>query len=225
MKEKMTPSWNLVKPSALLVREHFEAVIYLFLLPSLLYVLGTLLLGPIANADDLANLSQKQIAGIILSGVAFLYTLINIGPTIYFQIKARAGKTQPVLDYYRGGLRFTLRLFGYYIVFGLLILFGLLLFIVPGFIILRRYILAGYYLVEDDLSIKAAMQRSRAASKPYSGNIWGAIGVQLAITIVASAIGLMSAVGLIFEQLVASLAIFILVLRYREIRAATKVAE
>jgi len=52
-----------------------------------------------------------------------------------------------------------------------------LLLIVPGVIAIRRYFLAPYLMLDKDLSIREAMKQSAALSKPYSGSIWGIIGV------------------------------------------------
>ena len=51
--------------------------------------------------------------------------------------------------------------------------------IVPGLFILKRYYLAAYYLIDEDLDITEAMRRSAADSKRYSSAVWGILGAQL----------------------------------------------
>ncbi len=77
-----------------------------------------------------------------------------------------------------------LRLVGLYVVVSLYILVGLVLFIVPGLIMFRRYFLAPYVMIDKDCGIKEAMERSAAMSKPYSGSIWGIVGVMILISLV-----------------------------------------
>lgn len=77
------------------------------------------------------------------------------------------------------------RLLGLYIVTGLYIFVGLILLIVPGLIMIRRYYLAPYVMLEKKCGISEAMERSAALSKPYSGSVWGVIGVMFLIGLVA----------------------------------------
>jgi uncharacterized membrane protein len=73
------------------------------------------------------------------------------------------------------------QMFGLYLLIGLYVFVGLILFIVPGLIMLRRYFLAPYVLLDTRCSIKEAMERSAAMTKPYSKYIWGVIGVMFLI--------------------------------------------
>ena len=73
------------------------------------------------------------------------------------------------------------RMFGLYLLTGLYIFVGLILFIIPGLIMLRRYFLAPYVMLDTKCDIKTAMERSSEISKPYSGYIWGIIGVMFLI--------------------------------------------
>lgn len=70
---------------------------------------------------------------------------------------------------------------GLYLLTGLYILVGLILFIIPGLIMLRRYFLAPYVLLDTRCSVKDAMERSAEMSKPYSKYVWGVIGVMFLI--------------------------------------------
>ena len=46
---------------------------------------------------------------------------------------------------------------------------------------IRRYTLASYFLIDQNLGILEAMRRSSAATKGFSGAIWGLVGVQALI--------------------------------------------
>jgi hypothetical protein len=73
------------------------------------------------------------------------------------------------------------RMFGLYLLVGLYIFVGFILFIIPGLIMLRRYFLAPYVMLDTKCDIKTAMERSAEISKPYSGYVWGIIGVMFLI--------------------------------------------
>jgi uncharacterized membrane protein len=73
------------------------------------------------------------------------------------------------------------QMFGLYLLIGLYVFVGLILFIIPGLIMLRRYFLAPYVLLDRRCSVKEAMERSADMTKPYSKYIWGVIGVMFLI--------------------------------------------
>jgi hypothetical protein len=73
------------------------------------------------------------------------------------------------------------RMFGLYFVITLYVTIGLILFIVPGLIMVRRYFLAPYVMLDTKCDIKTAMERSAEITKPYAGYIWGIIGVMFLI--------------------------------------------
>jgi hypothetical protein len=49
----------------------------------------------------------------------------------------------------------------------------------------RRYALAPYYLIDQNLSIGEAMKKCADQSKKFSKGIWGLIGVQILLAIVS----------------------------------------
>jgi hypothetical protein len=73
------------------------------------------------------------------------------------------------------------RLLGLYIVMGLIIFVGLILLIVPGLIMIRRYFLAPYVMIDKKVGIREALDESAALSKLNPGSIWGIIGVMFLI--------------------------------------------
>jgi hypothetical protein len=56
---------------------------------------------------------------------------------------------------------------------------GLLLFIVPGVILIGRLSMAPYFLVEQNMSIGAALSASWAQTKGHTGKIWGVLGISI----------------------------------------------
>jgi uncharacterized membrane protein len=105
-------------------------------------------------------------------------------------------------------------MFGLYLLMGLYIFVGLILFIIPGLIMLRRYFLAPYVMLDTRCGITEAMERSAELSKPYSGYIWGMIGVMFLISLfnVVEGIGWMAAfvLGMLYSVAPA--------LRYQELK-------
>lgn len=103
---------------------------------------------------------------------------------------------------------------GLYIVVGLYILVGLILFIVPGVIFLRRYFLSPYVMLDKKAGIKEAMARSAAISKPYSGSIWGIIGVIVLFELV----GIIPYIGWLISFVLSVLYSVAPALRYQELK-------
>jgi hypothetical protein len=103
---------------------------------------------------------------------------------------------------------------GLYLVMGLYILAGLVLFIIPGLIMLRRYFLAPYVMLDTKCDIKSAMERSAEITKPYSGYVWG-------ILLVMTLIGLLNILPGIGWMLAFALGMFYCAapaLRYHELK-------
>src|SRR6185436_11176005 len=92
------------------------------------------------------------------------------------------GKKPNFSGLWDGTKKFGPRLIGLGIIVGLMLLGGFLLFIIPGLIVLRRYYLSPYYLVDKDLTIGEAMKQSAADSKKYSQYIWSVIGVSVLLS-------------------------------------------
>lgn len=222
----LVPSWDLVGPSWQLLLKYYEPVLFLFLLPSLVLVLGSLLVGDTRQLHHLRDVSQRQETGFAIMAVGLLLSLINYGPTLYFRLQAAAGKPVRVGQCYRHGLKFFWRLVGLNLIIGLVIGVGLLLFIVPGLIFIylyvKRYYLVAYYLVDRKLLISEALRTSHTESEAYSGNIWGLIGVQICFSLLAGIISSITRLGTVVAIFIQLVPLFMPVLRYREIKAAQR---
>ncbi len=110
------------------------------------------------------------------------------------------------------------RMTGLYLVMALYITVGFILLIIPGLIMLRRYFLAPYVMLEQKCSIKEAMERSAAMSHPVPKAIWGVIGVMILI-------GLLNAIpylGWMIAFAVGSFYSIAPALRYQELKTVPK---
>lgn len=217
VRQQLPGSWSLLSKCFELTKIHITNVIFLVLLPNLSTTLGTVY-------DKSHNLPAGHYSAVSLTlfGVGMLWFIINQAPTIMFAVRAAQGKSLSLADCYRQGLPFIWRVLAMDLLFVGAILLGFLLLLIPGFIVLflitRRYYLTGYYLVDQNLGLKAALARCRLESVPYSGYVWGVIGVQIALTLVASIVGALNVyVGVLASVLVLALTSFLAAIRYQQI--------
>ncbi|MGH7237443.1 MAG: hypothetical protein ACREGF_02820 [Candidatus Saccharimonadales bacterium] len=222
-----TPSWNFVRPSLQLWRAHVEIIVVLILLPAVLLDLGETLLRSTVKpgSNSLAIYSHLSFAspGSILILIGFLWTLINAPAMYYFLIQTVKGKSRTIKQCYQYGLKRFWRLLGLRILVDIIIVIGFILLIVPGVIMLRRYYLAEYYLIDQDLSIKEAMQKSAEQSKPVSGYVYGVIGVSIVFGLIAGLVsGIIPLVGTIIGLLIGYIYLFGAALRYVEVSSGKK---
>jgi len=100
------------------------------------------------------------------------------------QLQGAEGKTLDFGNLWRVVKQLGWRLLGLYIVIGLVVLVGLILFIVPGLIMIRRYFLAPFVMIDKKTGIRESMDLSAELSKQNTGSIWGIIGVMFLIGLV-----------------------------------------
>jgi len=79
---------------------------------------------------------------------------------------------------------------------------------------IRRYYLAPYAMIDRNCGIKEAMERSAAMSKPYSGSIWGIIGVMILISLV----GIVPLIGWLASLILGMLYVVAPALRYQQLK-------
>lgn len=125
------------------------------------------------------------LVGISIVFVVFFFVLSIIvrAMTYALELEAAQGKQPSLGHLWEVGKKYWLRLLGLIFVVGVLTLGGLLLFIVPGLIMIRRYFLAPYFMVDKDLSVSEAMKISAETTKPYSGAVWGVIGIMILLAL------------------------------------------
>jgi hypothetical protein len=100
------------------------------------------------------------------------------------QLEAAQGKHLDFQNLWQIVKQLGWRLLGLYIVVGLVVLVGFILLIIPGLIMIRRYFLAPYVMIDKKLGIREAMDQSAALSKLNTGSIWGILGVMVLISLV-----------------------------------------
>lgn len=171
-KATFTPALELLRPSTIALRDNPLPYLYFAAIPLLILTVGGYM-----DVQDKVAIGPLTIFGLLLS--------LALYPALQYTYLWRAqGKTVSPAKALRAGMASFWPLIGLAIVVGLIVFAGLLLFIIPGIIMLRRYFLAPYYLIDRKLSIREAMETSATESLQYSGTVYELLAVFLAITII-----------------------------------------
>lgn len=97
------------------------------------------------------------------------------------QLEASEGKPLDLIRLWVEAKVLFWRMLGLYILIGLYVFVGFILLIIPGLIMLRRYFLAPYVMLDTKCDAKEAMERSAEMTQAHSKYIWGVIGVMFLI--------------------------------------------
>lgn len=200
---------SLFTPSQRLVNTRLSSFVWFLLIPSFLIALL-----------DLNNNIQLIVGDAVvwlfgLLAIVLLYELLVFAPLLYLELRLAQGKQLGPKQAFRESLHYFWRLVGLYISVGFLVVVGLLLLIVPGIIMIRRYFLAGFFLIDNNLGIGEAMRQSAAATKGRAGAVWGVIGVQILLTLPGIVPIVGSFVGAVLTMLYACAP----AMRYEQIKA------
>lgn len=223
--KQLSSAFNLFKTSKDIVLANFNVFALVYLLPLLFALANVLVSNKLKNTAqaDIENQLSKPNAslmggvfgGILLSVILFVIVSIITYVLLY---KSAKGEKPTVKELIPDFKKFGWRLVGLSLLTFLYIAVGLMLLIVPGIIMIRRYFLAPYFLLDKDLSVGVAMKQSAAASKPFSGAIWGVIGV----TFLLSMAGVIPVIGWLISFVLGMLYAVAPGLRYFEIKRAAK---
>lgn len=192
---KPISSFDLFGKSMDIVMRNLSNFVVLNLLPAAV-LLGSMIAshhgssrsGDFASLGGASGVPTYAVAGLAGFGVVIVLVVV-IASTIIramlygLQLEGARGKTPDMSALWQVGKKYWLRLFALSIVIGLAIVGGLILLIVPGLIMIRRYFLAPYVMVDKNTGILDSMRQSAALSKPYSGSVWGVIGVSVLLSV------------------------------------------
>lgn len=209
----LIPSWKLLLQSPMTFWQNFVPASVIVIVPVLLVQLGAMMV------DGFDSIDSWTIVGLLIELGGGLLLLCNLAVSPYMQVHSLRGDLPGIWTMYRRSLRFWLRLAGFGILFSFLFAGGLILLIVPGLKALRRYILAPYFIIEDDSGIRQAMQRSSAASWPTRRAIWSTIIILLAFSGVGyAATKLPNPWSQAASLILSVLCFYMLALRYQDVR-------
>jgi uncharacterized membrane protein len=130
------------------------------------------------------------------------------------QLEATEGKNLDFGHLWKVAREIGWRMFGLYLLIGLYVVVGLILFIIPGIIMIRRYFLAPYIMLETRCGTKEAMERSAEITTPYSKSIYGVIGVMFLIGLA----NVIPGVGWMIASILGMLYSVAPALRYQELK-------
>lgn len=194
----------LFQKSAELVESHLKLFVIVNLIPIIVTIAQA--------APDTVKLEDGKLqtmSGTALSGLASgiiisLVLAVIVGSVIstllsfFLSMQAPHSKKITFGDIWEPYRNLGLRLFMLFLAMTFLILAGLILFVVPGIILLRRYYLAPYVLIDQKCSISEALSRSAQLSKPYKGAVWSLIVLSLVISLFSLFPPLGTALGVAF---------------------------
>ncbi|MGZ6004981.1 MAG: hypothetical protein ACXWLH_02415 [Candidatus Saccharimonadales bacterium] len=177
-------------------------------------------------------------AGVILFVVLAVAALIIQAMLTSLEVESSTGKKPLLSHLWAQGKKYWLRLFGLSLAIGMyivmasliggLILFiagnglgafvGIMLIAVAILFVLTHYYLAPYAMIDEDLKVFAAMERSADISKPYAGAVLSVIGVSILLGFA----GIVPIIGPIASFILASLYTVAPALRYQELKKLSK---
>jgi hypothetical protein len=176
---KLPSAFALFKPSyeALMVN------IWTFLVLLFLPIAGGIVSSSSgAFGQDPGTTREFTLNAITIFSLLTVVVGLLVAPAVpYVQLKSVHGQEVTIGEALKAGKKYFWRFYGLAILSGLMVLGGFLLLIVPGFFMIKRYMLAPFYMYDRNLSIPDAMRWSRADAKPFAYAIWGLIGVSAII--------------------------------------------
>ncbi len=204
-KAELPSAFSLLMPSWKAIALNLVTFIEIVIIPFIIELIGVIL-NKHGNGADIK---------LVFSIAGDLVSLLLAPALIVTQLQSIRGERIDFTLAVRQGLKFFWRYVGLAICMALVIIGGFVLLIVPGFFMIRRYILAPFYLVDQDLKILEAMRVSAEQSKRFSWAVWGLLGVELLFVVLS----------FIFIGIVLSIMYYCAAaLRYDQIRAASKAA-
>ena len=217
----LTPSFELFTKSKNLVLANLNTFGILLLLPFLLGLFGNIRsrnmngFERFSSASPNFGLSPAVIGGGALLGLLLLILSVIANLMVYIlNLQSAKNKKPDLKELWAAVQKYGVRLFALSVVLALVIFAGIIAFIVPGLIFIRRYYLAPYVMLDQDLSISESMRESARISKPHSGSVWGILGV----TIVLSLPSIIPVVGWALSFVLTSLYLVAPALRYLELK-------
>lgn len=181
-------AFTLFTKSKEAVLTNINSYAVLLLVPLAINIIASL------STNNTRDLSRVGFGGLgfgavgVGAGLGLLSTIISVIVSYFvyaLNLEVAKNKKPDVPQLWPTVRKYGWRLLGATLLIGIMFMCGLILLIVPGLIILRRYILTPYVMIDQDLSITAAMEESARISKPYSMAVWGVIGVTFLCGIVA----------------------------------------
>lgn len=220
---KLPSAFRLFAPSWQALKVNLWTFIFLFLTPFLVAIVGAGLIFGISGAYDSSSASQAMNVLLIVGGMVlvlacvYFYIVLQVG-LLAAELKGAQKAKLTFGDALKYGTRYWFRMLVLGLAVALLVIVGLVLLIVPGLFMLKRYYLAPYYLLDQNLTALEAMRRSAADSRRYGGAIWGLLGVTLLIGIAGAILDIVPVLGWIASAILTVAYLCAPAVRYLQIK-------
>lgn len=214
MKDKeLTSAFGLLPKSTEVIKRSLLTYFILLVIPLLLTSLTgeTTRLESGASFKEVVDSVVDSITPFMVAGS--LLSLIFFPALMYTELHSAAGKHVSLRDALKG-YKYLWRLIGVAILTGLIVILGFLALIIPGFVMIRRYVLAPYFLIDKNMSVTEAMSAAARATKPVSWSIYAIILVLALFSIITG----FGPIGLVAGTILQVLYSVAFALRYQEIK-------
>lgn len=219
----LTTMRALIGPAFDYVKNNLGPIIYLYFVPSMLVNIAY----PEALTPKLELRQDTSGLWLWLLLVGFVWSVMAVVAFYTYQVRTLNGEEMTVGESYAESAQYIGRVIGASILIAVMVGIGLLLLIVPGLIVLRRYVLTPYYIVDRDLGVFDAMSASAQESKPLSKYVWSMLGLSLTILIAAAIVSdffgktpPVSHLGSVLTLSVSVIVNYMIVMRYFQIKRA-----
>lgn len=193
--EILPSAYSLFSPNWKAVKVNLLTIVELTLIPVILNLLAFLIFRRPneSSISDLYGLSANQIilglgyySGVAATALSTLF-LLPAATLVYLE----SAKLKPIslIEALKRSFKFWFRYIVMMLILGAAVIGGLILFIVPGIIVIQRFYLAGYYLIDHNMKPVDALKRSWRETKIYSSAVWGVLGVTIMISLAGSILG------------------------------------
>jgi hypothetical protein len=177
---KLPSAFTLFEPSWKAIKLNFNTFFILWILPLLLILINFVLSFKSGHGEAFSH--KPTPASVIITLIVLICYLIIGAPTIVTQIKSAQAQKIRLGEAFQIAKPFYIRLYGLLICVSVIVFIGLLLLIVPGILLLKRYYLAPWIMVNENLGIKASLKRSSEMSKQPNA-VWGMLGVEVLLSV------------------------------------------
>lgn len=213
----LTPSFKLFDKSYSLIKNNFRIFAILYALP-VIFSFSSLTTQRSTSRSVNIDFNMPTVFWVLLPVIGLAVTwLFIVYQTMLNVLELKVTKSSQQVGFkqlYNEARPFLFRLFTLGLLVGLVVILGLFLFVIPGLIMIRRYYLAAFFMIDKDLSVREAMRQSATASKQASGYIWGLLGVMMVLGLTS----IVPFIGSLISTLLAAAYSVAPALRYQEIK-------
>jgi hypothetical protein len=211
---------RMLRPGIDALRVNVGTIIWLVILPFLISIPFFFVI--ILSATFMENYTGSGIPWdtVVFTLVSLVLYAVMISTSIFTglglviaTLRSADGEKIKFRETFRLGRKYFWRFTGLFLSVAFVVLAGLILLVVPGVIMLKRYLLSPFYMIDQDLGVFDAMRKSADESTEIGG-VWGILIALVALSIPS----VIPVVGWMFALVVGVLYSCVPALRYREIQ-------